>query len=183
MGDIIASLFSGFTQAHYDKAAANQAMTGFNWLSGNPQFQSYLTQGSAANDMIASLLGVGGNPAAGKTAFNNYLNSSGYQFQLDQGSKAISGNAATRGLLNSGATAKAETQYGQNLGSQYFGNFLNQLTGLAGRGESAGIATGEAGTIGGGNAAGYTQGIGQAIGQGVSGAMGGASNYLGLFMG
>lgn len=99
------------------------------------------------------------NPAY-QNAFNNYLNSTGYQFMLGQGQDAITGSAAARGLLNSGATAKALTKYGQDTGSQYFdkymsqlGNMNNTLGGTASAGQNALGQIATVGTTGGGNSA------------------------------
>ncbi len=113
------------------------------WLKD--QFGGMVGTGGDANSMIAALLGMGGDSDAANGAFQNYLNSTGYDFQLDQGSRAITGNNAARGLLKSGATAKALTQYGQNLGKQYFDNYLGQLGGVANRGLQAGNLIGSAG--------------------------------------
>lgn len=44
----------------------------------------------------------------------------GYQFRMDEGMKSIQGNAAARGLLNSGATLKELTRYGQDVASQEY---------------------------------------------------------------
>ena len=52
----------------------------------------------------------------------------GYQFRLSQGTQAITGNAAARGLLQSGATAQALTRYGQDLASQEYGNVYTRQT-------------------------------------------------------
>jgi hypothetical protein len=90
----------------------------------------------------AGLLGLGGGDPA---AFQKYLNSSGYKFMLDSGSKAITGNAAARGLLNSGSTLKALTQFGQDLGSTKLDNYLGQLSNIAKTSLGAGGLISEAG--------------------------------------
>ena len=166
MGDIIGNLFGMGQETKYDKLAAQQALTGFNWLTGDNGITGYVNNGNAANSQIAALLGLGGDTAAAKSAFNNYLNSTGYQTNLASGSNAITSNSASRGLLNSGATGKALTSFGQNLGSNYFNNYLGQLTGVSNSGLNAAGQIGQAGTTGGGNAAGYTQSIGNAQAQG-----------------
>lgn len=176
MGDVIGGLFGG----GYDQKAANQALTGFNWLKDNPQLQGYINNGSGANSAIAALLGLGGDSAAAKSAFNNYLDSTGYKFNLQQGTGAINANAASRGLLNSGATGKALTSYGQNLGSQYFNSYLGQLGGLAGEGLQGINMIGQAGTTGGANAAQYTSQAGQQYGMAGAGLLGGALGLFGL---
>jgi hypothetical protein len=51
----------------------------------------------------------------------------GYQFRMDEGLKAIDRSAAARGSLNSGATLKALTNYGQNLASSEYNNAYNRF--------------------------------------------------------
>lgn len=60
-------------------------------------------------------------------AFQNYLNSTGYQFQLDQGNRAINSGYAGAGTLKSGAAMKAITDYNRNKASEYFNTYLGQL--------------------------------------------------------
>lgn len=55
----------------------------------------------------------------------------GYQFGLSQGVNAIEGSRASKGLLNSGATGKALTRYGQDYAGQQFNNERNFLAGQA----------------------------------------------------
>lgn len=52
----------------------------------------------------------------------------GYQFRMQQGQDALERSAAARGGLNSGATLKAITEYGQNFASNEFGNAYNRFT-------------------------------------------------------
>lgn len=124
---------------------------GGNFYPQQPQF------GPAPTDPNMGYAGADGPQA---NAFKSYLDSTGYQFQFGQGQNAITGSAAARGLLNSGATAKALTKYGQNIGKQYFSDYMGQLgnmnnvlggTATAGQNALGQIAT--AGTAGGGNAA------------------------------
>lgn len=49
----------------------------------------------------------------------------GYQFQLQQGSNAITNQAAAQGLSQGGNTLKALTQYGQGLAGTYYQNAFN----------------------------------------------------------
>lgn len=94
-------------------------------------------QGVGAQNFIAQLLGLQGDAGANQ-AFQNYLNSSGYKFQLGEGMKAITSNNAARGLLNSGATLKKVQEYGQNLASTGFNNYLGQLGSVVQSGLGAG---------------------------------------------
>lgn len=143
MGGIVDSLFGGSKQSSnstQQSTSSSQSSSDSgnhaydflkNSLSGNVGI------GNNAMGSMAALLGQGGDAGAAQGAFNNYLGSTGYNFMLDQGSKAITGNKAASGMLKSGSTLKALTGYGQNLGSQYFNNYLTQLQGLVGNGLSS----------------------------------------------
>lgn len=93
--------------------------------------------GQTADARIQALLGLGGDTQAAGQAFDQYRQSTGYDFRLGQGENAINSNAYARGMANSGATLKALTQYGQNIGSQEFGNYLGQLGGVSAQGANA----------------------------------------------
>lgn len=53
----------------------------------------------------------------------------GYQFRRDQGNIGIANNAATAGMLQSGDTLRALTQYGQEAASQEYNNAFNRYLG------------------------------------------------------
>lgn len=53
----------------------------------------------------------------------------GYNFRLQSGVNAINNNAATKGLLQSGDTLRELTQFGQDMGSQEYGNAFNRWLG------------------------------------------------------
>ena len=97
---------------------------------------STANQTGDAASAIAALLGNGGT-AAQQGAFNNFKNSSGYNFDLSQGSQAITGNAAAKGLLNSGSTAKALQSYGQNTANNFLQQYIQGQQGLAQTGIAA----------------------------------------------
>lgn len=178
----VGSLFGGSMQKSADDKAAQQALTGYNYLTtgaGANNMRAYMNNGTNANNQAAALLGLGGDTAAAQQGFNNYLGSTGYQFQLGQGQDAIASSQAAKGLLNSGATAKALTQYGQNLASTTFNNYLGQLSGLSQGGQTALGQIGAAGSAGGGAAANATMAGGEAQAKGLNGALGGFGNALG----
>jgi len=162
---VIGAVAGGSTAQGAAKSAAGTDLTGYNYLTGNAATNAAQTAGTTATgDQTtiqgneAALLG-GGTPAAQqqqKAAYGNYLNSTGYNFQTDQGMRAITGNAASRGLLGSGGDAKALMQYGQGQAAQGFNNYLGQLSNTnsqaattSSQGLSAATATGGAGTSGG----------------------------------
>lgn len=106
-----------------------------------------VTNGTNASNDLAALLGVGGDPAAQQQALQNWQNSTGYQFGLNQGTGAITGSNATKGLLDSGATAKALDTYGQNYANTQYQNYLNPLTSLITSGNQAASTISGAGGV------------------------------------
>lgn len=86
-----------------------------------------IARGNDAGSAIMKLLGLGGDSTAQQAAFQDFLGSSGYNFQMDQGRDVIEGSAAGRGLLNSGSTLRAMSDYGQQTGQAYFQKYLEQL--------------------------------------------------------
>lgn len=126
---------------------------GFNYLNNSPLASNYGAYGANTNQSIANLLGQGGDPAAQQAAFQNYLNSTGYQFQQAQGQRAVTGAQSAGGLLNSGATLKALQQRGQDIAGGAFQNYLNNLGNLSKSGQEAYGTIGQAATVGGTSAA------------------------------
>lgn len=123
---------------------------------------------NSANSAISNLLGLNGNQGQDE-GFQKYLDSTGYKFNLDTGSKAITGNAAAAGLLNSGATLKRLNQYGQELGGNYFSKYLDQLFNLSQSGLGAGQLLSGSGGISQGQStssgsSSKTEGLGDMIG-------------------
>lgn len=105
-------------------------------------YQPWLTGGQAGLGATSDLLGLNGQDAA-TAAMQRFQTSPGYQWALDQGLRAVDAGAAAKGMLRSGATLKAEQQFGQGLADQEFGNYYNRLFGLSNQGLNAagGIAS------------------------------------------
>lgn len=79
-------------------------------------------------------------------AFANYRNSTGYNFRVDEGARAVNSLFAGKGALNSGAAMKAFGNFGQNIASAEFGNYLGQLNGVSQQGLAAANAQAGVGT-------------------------------------
>jgi hypothetical protein len=60
----------------------------------------------------------------------------GYQFRMNEGTKALNTSWAANGMRESGAAEKALLRYGQDYGSNEFNNEWNRLAGLAGVGQA-----------------------------------------------
>ena len=106
--------------------------------------QPWVGTGGDANTASANLLGLNG-PDAAASAMKNYQTSPGYQWQMDQGLRAVDQGKAALGMLRSGATLKAEQTFGQGLANSDFGQYYNRLFSLSTLGENAaaGQGTGE----------------------------------------
>lgn len=87
-----------------------------------------------------------------QSAFDNYRNSTGYQFRLGEGMNALNSGYAGAGTIKSGAAMKAATEYGQNFASNEFSNYLGALgnqqgVGLSAAGAQAGVGTNYANSL------------------------------------
>lgn len=133
MGGVIDSLFGGGGQKAANKSAE---YTKEMYEQGKDALSPYYTQGGDAMGMMGAMLGLGGTDAQ-KAGFQNFMDSTGYQFLMDSGSKAVTGNMAAKGLLKSGATLKALTNFGQNLASTKTAEMMGMLSNMAGIGAGA----------------------------------------------
>ena len=113
-------------------------------------------------------------------SYNAFTADPGYAFRLAEGQKALERSAAARGGLMSGATGKALTRFGQEMGSQEYTNAFNRyqteraarlqpLQSLAGVGQTTAQQIGQSGQVMAGN-------VGEAI---MGGANARASGYVG----
>lgn len=78
-----------------------------------------------------------GTPLTAQQISDNISSQPGYQAQLGQGIDAINKSGAANGYLGSGRLLKELNQFGQNTLSQYYGQTLQRLAGLAGAGQQA----------------------------------------------
>lgn len=116
-----------------------------------------------------------------KGVVSDYMDPS-YQFRLGEGMKALDRQAAARGGLISGGALKAAQRYGQDYASQEFGNAYNRLAAMAGIGQTATGAMGNAAGAFGANAGQNYMGAANARASGYVGGAnaltGGLSQYL-----
>lgn len=121
----------------------------------------------------------------GGTEYGGYTKTPGYDFRLQTGMDALQSSAAARGGLYSGAALRDSQKFGQDYGSNEYGNYLARLGARADTGMSAAQMSGSAsqqaaagvsnalGNIGNAQAAGYV-GAGNAL-------TGGLQNLAGLW--
>lgn len=90
--------------------------------------------GELGQNRLLDLLGLSGNTSAqgygsGATNFSiaDMEQDPGYQFRVSEGQKAIDRSTAARSGTQSGAALKAAARYGQDMGSQEYGNAFNRF--------------------------------------------------------
>ncbi|HXV00665.1 MAG TPA: hypothetical protein VG166_09215 [Caulobacteraceae bacterium] len=135
------------SSAASNAAAANNALQEQIYNSNKGLETPFITSGDNAETELNGFLGLGGDPKATQAAFQKYLDSTGYQFNLDQGMGAVTNSKAASGLLGSGSLVKSLDAFGTGLadqyGQQYVGNLQNEVStgansanALAGQGQS-----------------------------------------------
>lgn len=117
-------------------ARAGQAQAQKQFEQQRQDLAPYRQAGLAPLQAQQDLLGLNGQDAA-TAAMANFQSSPGYQFQLDQGLRAVDAGAAASGMLRSGAALKAEQTFGQGLANTDFSNYYSRLAGLSSLGANA----------------------------------------------
>ena len=127
------SLFGANKQASAAKsaAAATQAATDEATQLQREMYQQTREDQApyrqAGYNALAEMQRTAGNvPGAFKFGAGDYQADPGYAFRLSEGQKALDRQAAARGGLISGGALKAAQRYGQEMGSQEFGNAFNR---------------------------------------------------------
>ncbi|WP_421445677.1 hypothetical protein [Agrobacterium tumefaciens] len=108
-------------------------------------YEPWVTSGGAANTMYGNALGLNGSDG-NAAATGSFQAGPGYQFAMDQGTQAALRGASAGGMLNSGNTLTALSQYGQGLANQEYGSWLDRLSGVSSQGLNA--ASGQASQYG-----------------------------------
>jgi hypothetical protein len=93
-----------------------------------------------SQQMQAGQASPGNSQDAARAAFDQFRNSTGYQFRLGQGMDAVNSGYAGAGTLKSGAAMKAINDYGQNMASGEFANYMGMLGNQQGVGFNAASA-------------------------------------------
>lgn len=148
-----------------------------------PTVTQYKVGGQTFGSMADAQAWVDAN--SGGSEYQGFQATPGYQFALDQGQAAIDNSAASRGNLFSGATLKAQQEYGTGMANQEYGNYLNRLMGQASQGQAAAANTANAGANYGSSAGTAYANMGNAqaaghIGQ-ANALTGGINNAIGAF--
>ena len=135
------------SSAASNAAAANNALELQIYDSNKDLETPFIQSGYGAETELNGFLGLGGDPDATHAAFQKYLDSTGYRFNLDQGLDSVANSKAASGLLGSGSLVKSLDAFGTGLadsyGQQYVGNLQSEVStgassanALAGQGQS-----------------------------------------------
>lgn len=112
----------------------------------------------------------------GGTEYGGFTKTPGYDFRLQQGQDSLQASAAARGGLNSGAAMRDLLKFGQDYGSNEYGNYLARLGARADTGMSAAQMSGQASQQA---AAGVSNALGNIGNAQAAGAIGSANAWTG----
>jgi hypothetical protein len=150
IGGTVGAIIGNVVGGKYDRKAAKSAAEASAQASRRVDFNigrldPYQQQGGAGMAALSGLLTGqqydkenGGLKAISQQERDAlFQKSPGYTFRLGEGQKAIEYSQAARGGLFSGAAVKELGNYNQGMASEEYGNYINQLAGLAGMGQNA----------------------------------------------
>lgn len=175
------AIYAGNKAASASRGASNEAYDSLNASKGEVlgRLDPYSNYGQQAMIPLSALLyGKNYDPSSGQFTgdisqadrFNSFQQSPGYQYQLDQGLKAVERRNAATGTLLGGNTQKELSDYGQQTANQGYNDYINQLMGQLQVGQNADT-----------NAANVIQGLGgQMAGYQYAGGMANAQKYSNL---
>ena len=182
---VVGAVGGGLLKKAGAKKAANAqergaALIGEGLAKTESEFATWRDVGQDATEAMALALGLPdryGRTDEGRD-LSGFEASPGYQFRMDQGTKAVERSAAARGSLQSGSTMKALQREGQGEASQEFGNYMSPLAGLSGQGLTATSQLGALRTNNQANQANLMAGAGAARASGYNALAGGLEGAL-----
>lgn len=145
--------------------------------------QSIYDKQRAAQQTATPATGATGGALTSQQITDKLRSLPGYQWQFNEGVRALDSSAAASGGLFSGKAAKALTQYGQGMADQQYGTHLNRLAGLAGIGQTATSQNNQIGMQTAGNVGQAYQNAGNARASGIAGSANAWGSTLGQLAG
>lgn len=145
----------GQPQPQTQPSLTRNALTGTSDLALNPLTygENALSDGSAYNPNNAltpmpqpQQSGAAAGAAQPFDATAWLRSTPGYQFNFDEGARALNASLASRGKLFSGDAGREAVRYGQNYGDRIYGDQFNRLGVIAGAGQTAQSQGASAGT-------------------------------------
>jgi len=133
----------GFLGGTYDPGPINDGGPGTWQTSGPPQ-------NVANSTAINPTTGFPTENPGGVEGGYNFMTDPGYQFRFEEGQRAIDRSASAAGHSLSGGAVRKAIRYGQGMASAEYGNVYNRISNIAGLGQTANQASGNAALIAGG---------------------------------
>lgn len=134
------ALSAGATSSAANASRAQQEMA---YRIADAKLAPYYSAGTDALGQVVDLT-RGGWGDYQNTMRAGFQTDPGYEFALQQGLRGVDAGAAARGIVDSGATRKAEIGYAEGLANQQynqytdrFNNYVNRLFALAGAGQNS----------------------------------------------
>ncbi len=152
------------------KKASNTTMEMYRQTRAD--LQPYASTGGAGLDSIAAMYGLkpGGGEAFSDSSLEAFRRSPDYQVALKEGIRARDLSAASKGNLLSGGQERRVAEYGSELASLKFGEYMDRLFKISGMGQNAAAGQGAAATNAGSSLANLALGRGEAQASGYVGA-------------
>lgn len=141
-GAVAGSAISSHASSSNARTIANSQQQQRTDANANRDYQYNLNaptiaHGGQADDRIAALLNLGGDTEAARAGFDAYRGSTGYDFRSSQGLNAINQHGFAGGSGQSGATLQAGMAFNQNIASDEFLKYLQELGGVSAGGANA----------------------------------------------
>lgn len=129
------------TKAQTASADAATAETRRQYDTTRNDLAVYRDGGGVAQKAYDFEIGIGAKPEN----YGGYTKTPGYDFRMQEGMNALQASAAARGGLLSGAALRDSQKFGQDYGTNEYGNYLARLGGRADIGAQAATNTGNFG--------------------------------------
>lgn len=130
--------------------------------------------GDTARDQLLALLGIGGDSSG---ALEQIRNTPGFQFQEEQGTRALNANRSAGGS-SGGALLKDFARFNQGLATNFYSDYANRLQNLASGGTATALNQGRNAITQGQIAGNALTGAANARASGVLGAANAQGNFL-----
>jgi hypothetical protein len=182
-----ASIFGAKKTADAQKDAAKKAskQQEKQYQQARTDLAPYRETGNSALYSLADMYGLPtpSNPQGGQAFSESSLaafrNSPDYQVAMKEGIGAFDKSAAANGMLLSGGQVREVTELGADIGSRYFGSYLDRLSSMARMGQSSAAGSADMSMAHGSNLAKTSMAAGEAKGAGIMGMTQGFNNMVG----
>lgn len=165
------------SDAQSDAAAQAGQISKEQYAQTRADLAPYRDAGVTAQARYGDLVGLNG-PEKQAAAMAAFRTDPGYEFAMDEGTRAIEGSAAARGGVLNGGTLKALTRFGQGTADRQYSSYLDRFMKQSSLGENAAAQTGNFGAQAAQNQGAYALDAGAAKAGGYLSAAAGVNGAL-----